>query len=306
LPARFACLLFAAVIGCSERTVTAETKLAILHADASMRALDFAASSALQIASIESQAASYASGGAQEALQLKGIPLPDGTLGVPGVAISMSSPRPLSGCLRNTASGIAVVASGSAACDAPDHLELDFDDGAVAFVSWATTSILRMDVVAGGFSGTSMEIGPPGHLRGTIRADPAIFSGGFDADTEWNIATTEQHDPASGFLLGFNVHADGETTDRATSMHAVSHASLQNRSITGSARVEMLDPAGAAAHAIELRHVDFAFVDGSATGGVFYDGEHVGDIAPKEQIAWNDGSEDSFFGFDWVPAPPLF
>lgn len=305
MSARLSFLLFAAVIGCGERIVTRETKLAILHADGAMRAIDFAASSALQLASLETQAASYASGGPEGSLQLGSIPFPDDRLGVPGVVIATSLPRPLSGCLRQTATAIAVVATGSGACNAPDHLELDFVDGGVAFVSWRTPSILRMDVVAGHWSGTFMEIGPPGHLRGTIRADPAIFASGIDADTEWQIATTAQHDPNSGFLSGFNVDADGETTDRITSMHAVSHASLRNGSITGSARVEMLDPAGTATHAIELREVSIAVIGGNEAGGVFYDGEHVGGLAPRTQIAWNDGTEDSFFGFDWVPTPPL-
>lgn len=247
--------------------------------------------------------------------------------------LPLAHPAAPSGCFRADPSGLpAFIEAGTSGCTAADHVEVTHTNGDVANISWSgagTGFAVTVSVVAGNWSGTTVQV-TAGHVSGTVRYASTAAGTQIDADVDWR----DSFNPGKlvgNIISGNSQHIDGETLDRATRIHLVSHFGGGGQatdsgglagSFSGSAQLDLLDASGAPQHSLVWNDVEtsslsqlssLGFFTGTvvgAGGGVFYDGSQVGSISLGQSglvTAWTDGTTDPFSASAsiWPDLPPF-
>ncbi|TMA44033.1 MAG: hypothetical protein E6J82_05580 [Deltaproteobacteria bacterium] len=252
-------------------------------------------------------------GGVQQALRLGGS--------------SKSATIP-TGCLRSQGGTATLIAAGTAGCTADTYLEVDYQTGDKAKVTWTdnTTSFdLKIEVIAGPWTGTNLHY--TGNVTGSSSASVSV-SGAMmfsrngsvvHVNADFNITYAVSVSLGSNSTT-VNINVNGTATDHIGLVRANEHWGLSMQDSTsgttdttvihwnGGIGVDVLKQDGVTTdHSVAFNlNVNVTTTTSgtgtgtatwSAGGDVEYDGAVAGNIVSKNNqlyVDWTDGTEDAF------------
>jgi hypothetical protein len=337
-----AATILAAACG-GKRTIpaTPEIKASVTQADLGMSSSTANTQATIGLQSIGAGVADAASTGTVSSIDMTGLPEPTvlATAAVsaspstvrqglrsPGAGATAASTSPV-GCIRrDPGTGTPQLIAPGTDCTAADHLEIDYDNGDRASVTWTgsdTSFDLRIVVTAGAWTGTNLHYQGQADISSvTVQVDGAMKysnSGSpvhVDADFQitYRISGSQT---ATGFAA--NMSVGGTATDHIALVRARQNWSLTVQSSTsgqteqvtvdwnGSVGIDLLKADGVTTdhsvafnlhlHATSDSAPGTVTVTYSAGGDIEWDGAVVGNVVTKDNqlyIEWTDGTEDTF------------